>query len=253
MSGTDVVRQEPGQQVAKREPHGEASVAERQFDLMKRKAVVLANSGMLAPHFKGKPEAVMAVMLTLDAVGAPVTIPLINLFDDIKGNIQPRVQFLIALAAARGVDVWMPDEECDDKAAVAYAQAHGGKVKKYTYTWDQAQRAGLTGSDTYKKHPGVMLQWRAAGRLLRTQYPHVALGLPTGLLEGNFVVEQDRVELQAGAEEVVIPDDDEVTDAEVVHCETPGCTIDEPHRHDPAVADRPPLNYDERPFTDDAA
>lgn len=256
------------------------TAADREFNAMKRQASVLASSGMLAPHFTRKPEAVMAVMLTLQQVGAPVTIPNINMFDDVKGRIQPRVQFLIALAAARGVEIWMPDDECSATSAVAYGQRMGSlREHKYTFTWDDAVKAGLTGSDTYKKHAEVMLKWRAAGRLLRTHFPDVALGFGQGFLEGNVAVPSvlddgplvDEIVPPAGVDadtgEVAAAPadpDDEITDAEIVDegessephpqeessspspaCPAAECTVDGDHTHDPYVARQAVIPADE--------
>ena len=248
------------------------TAADREFNAMKRQASVLASSGMLAPHFTRKPEAVMAVMLTLQQVGAPVTIPNINMFEDIKGRIQPRVQFLIALAAARGVEIWMPDDECDGESAVAYGQRLGSmRVHKYTFTWEDAVKANLTASDTYKKHGEIMLKWRAAGRLLRTHFPDVALGFGQGFLEGNiaattpgFDVVDEGAPADVNTDTGEVADrppaergDEDITDAEIVdegassephpqaessapspasECPLAGCDIVPEHQHDPVVA-----------------
>lgn len=46
-----------------------------------------------------------------------------------------------------------------------------------TFSWVDAQRAGLTGSDTYKKYPARMLKHRARAFALRDAFPDVLCGV----------------------------------------------------------------------------
>src|SRR6202012_2378429 len=60
--------------------------------------------------------------------------------------------------------------EITDKSATYTGKRKGQPEVSYTFTWDDAVRAGLVGrgegkGNNYDMHPRAMLQWRAAGRL----------------------------------------------------------------------------------------
>lgn len=205
--------------------HELASVpSEREFTALWRQSEILAKSGMLLPHFRGKPEAVMAAALTCYAVGMPVSVPTINQFHDIQGRVQPSAQFSIALAAARGIELWFGDDECDSTQAVAYARRlPDGRVQKYRYTLEMAKAAGLAGKDVWKQHADVMLRYRAATRLLRSAFPDAMLGVPRAVLDGNGIAPVSRAALEANA-------------AEVIDVEEPVFGDDEPHEPDEPVS-----------------
>lgn len=47
----------------------------------------------------------------------------------------------------------------------------------YVYTWEDAQRAGLTNRPNWRKHPAAMLRARCASALARAVYPDIVMGL----------------------------------------------------------------------------
>lgn len=195
-----------------RQPHGEMSMAEREMAGLRREVEMFAGSGLVPEKFRGKPDALMAVALSIQQSEMPVTLATINQWwVDPKGVARPQVQFMIATAAVKGVELWCNDDECSDDQAVAYGRRAGGDVRKCTYTFARAQKAGLVGKDNWK-HTGVMLKWRALGELVKTAFPDVALGLPSSLFDGEQV--QSRAEAEAAAVEVDL--DDDVTDAVIL-------------------------------------
>lgn len=231
---------------------GVAIPGDREISALWRMSQAFSRMPTIAKQYRGNAEAVMAAALTIHSLDLPVNAITIGQLDDIQGNLRPSAQLLIALAAKNGVEVWFSDDS-GSKQATAFAVRSGSeRVHSYTYTIEDAERSGLAKKDVWKQHPDVMLRYRAASRLLRSAFSDVVLGIPRNILDGDGVTYVDRRALEANATPVTAVDDD-IPDAELVHCETPGCTIDEPHRHDPAVADQPAAGYDERPFTDDAA
>ena len=78
--------------------------------------------------------------------------------------------------------------------------------------------------------------------------PDVVLGIPSNVLDAEPIPVLSRAELEQQAVEITAGDGE---------CETPGCEISETHKHDPAVADKPPVGYapddPERPFGEDDA
>lgn len=178
---------------------------DREFGRLVRTAEMYAKSGLLLPHFRGKPEAVMAAALTCWSVDMPVNLQTINQFYEVNGRIQPGTQFCVALAARHGIELWF-DNACDDRHAIAYAmRGPNGRVHRYEYTLSMADKAKLTGKDVWKQHPEIMLRYRAASRILRTAFPETLMGLPPSVIdEGAEPV--SRSELEARAVDVAEPE-----------------------------------------------
>jgi len=47
----------------------------------------------------------------------------------------------------------------------------------YTFTWEEATKAGLTNKENYQKWPGQMLRWRAVKQAVDTDFPELGFGL----------------------------------------------------------------------------
>jgi hypothetical protein len=230
--------------------------------------------GMSAAYANNQP-AVMAALLTAWQLDLPTTPMIVNEFfswtDSGRTQMYPSTAIVSALAAKNGVELWF-DENSDSTFATAFVQRRGDdRVHSYTYTIDQARSAGLLGKSNWKAAPDVMLRYRSARRLLKSVAPDVVLGIPSSILNAEPIPVRSRAELEAAAVPVTVTDEDEEVghspssaeeagsipasdDSSSSACSTPGCTIDAPHKHDPAVAARPSVGeWDERPFTDDAA
>src|SRR5688572_9537440 len=134
--------------VARRHPHHETTMAERELIGLRRQVEMFASSGLVPEKFRGKPDALMAVALSIHQAEMPVTLSTINQWwVDPKGVARPQVQFMIGAAAAKGVELWIDDDQSDDDQAVAYGRRAGQAVRKCTYTYERAKPSGLTGKD----------------------------------------------------------------------------------------------------------
>lgn len=65
----------------------------------------------------------------------------------------------------------------DDKRATATTKRAGRPERSYTFTMEDAQRAGLLANAQWKTHPQRMLQARAKAFLARDVYPDLLMGL----------------------------------------------------------------------------
>ena len=189
---------------------GVAIPGTRELSSLWRQAQAFAHMPGLSKSFAGKPEAVMAAALTIHSLDLPVNPITINQLYEVNGRLFPSTQLLIALAAKHGVETWFA-EDCDSTKATAYCRRHGEeRVHSYTYTIEQATKAGLTGKDVWKQHAEIMLRYRASSRLLRTVAPDVTLGIPRGVLAGDAGIPPvSRTELEAQAVEVEVEEGDE--------------------------------------------
>lgn len=248
----------------------------RELASMNRLAHAYSLMPGLGKQYKGNPGAVMAALLTAHSLELPLNPVIVNQFYEVNGNLFPSTQILIALAARKGVEVWFDDESNEERARAFCRRSGSERVHAYTYTLEMAKKAKLADKDVWKNHGDVMLRYRAASRLLRTVASDVVLGIDAAILDpddgiatvGGEKRPVSREALQAKAVEIV-PDDDSITDAELVEegegtqeeapssaessagsspasdaspssasCGLDDCTIDEPHRHDPATIKR---------------
>lgn len=169
-----------GQALERHQAGGE--VTEQRWSHFQRMANVIATSGVLGQGFKDNPAAVMAVELTLDQLGLPVTLPNMARFDFYEGQVRPRVSLLMDFARLHGHHVWQPDDECDGDRAVCYGQRRGEEqVHRVTVT--RAQFGHLQGKNNWKQYGPDMLKWRAAARLLKTVMGDTMLGLAPEVVE----------------------------------------------------------------------
>jgi hypothetical protein len=71
---------------------------------------------------------------------------------------------------------WRTIESTDEKCTIETRHARNGATR-LTYTMAQAQRAGLTGKETWKHYPAAMLRARCVSALARMAYPEVVAGI----------------------------------------------------------------------------
>ena len=250
------VQQQPGQEVDRYKDDGSAPLqhsslpAPRELNALWKMAGAYSQMPGMSQTYAGNQPAVMAALLTAWQLGLPTTHMIVNEFfswtESGRTQMYPSTTVLTALAQKNGVDVWF-DEDSDSTFARAFCRRRGDeRVHSYTYTIEQAKAANLLGKSNWKAAPDVMLRYRAARRLLKSVAPDVVLGIPSNVLDAEPIPVLSRAELEAQAVEIT---------AGEFECETPGCEISEPHKHDPAVAGKPSVGYapddPERPFTED--
>jgi len=69
--------------------------------------------------------------------------------------------------------------ESTDRVALVVAQRPGGEPYTERFTMEDANRAGLTGKDVWKKYPKAMLRARAISAAARAVFPDVLFGVYT--------------------------------------------------------------------------
>ena len=113
------------------------------------------------------------------------------------------------------VEYIRPTKLTDTEATwVAKRRGEGEVEQTYTFTIGMAETAGLVGrgkdeaakaAGNYSKHPGVMLQWRACGRLCDIIAADVLLGIATAeeLEDSDDYAQRQAEQIRQVAEEVV--------------------------------------------------
>lgn len=168
-------------------------------------AKVLVASKLL-PKSITTPEAAFAVIacgreLGLTAMQSLRTIHII------EGKPTLSADLVAALVKSRG-DICQFFRLVDSTAEVAtYETQRRGEPgpTRMSFTWQDAQRAGVTGKDNWKRYPAAMLRARCITALARAVYPDLAMGVydpdeltpePEPVRPPRVVVESTQAELQ---------------------------------------------------------
>lgn len=117
-------------------------LTESEWASYERKAKVFATSALCPKALRGKPNDVMAVALTARDLRMPFTLTTLGKFYVVDGKVEPAALLMTGLAVSRGHDIWTVHSD-DERAVVAGTRAGSTRVQEFTFTIDQARRAGL--------------------------------------------------------------------------------------------------------------
>jgi len=180
------------------------------FEGMMKQAEVLVRSGLLPVEIKTAAAAV-AIMLT----GRELGIPPMQAFRSIyvvKGKPTLSAQLMGALIFRAGHSYSIL-ESTNDRCTIEYKRKTG-EIYRHTFTIDDAQRAGLVGSPTWKQYPKAMLFSRCMSAGARAFMPDVIAGMYTPEeMAGPAVVDPETGEVLASDEQREEPIDDEWREA----------------------------------------
>ena len=126
---------------------------------------------------RGRPEAVLAAILTGHELGVGPMVALANI-DIIEGRPAIRSHLMRALLMRDGHDLW-PEESTATRCVMVGRRNNGAQPVKVTWTMDDAKRAGLDGKPNWKRYPRQMLVARATSELARLVAPDTLGGLYT--------------------------------------------------------------------------
>lgn len=194
----------------------------------------IATTEFVPAAYRGKPEAILACILTGRELGMG---PMESLrrIDVIDGSASPTGEWMISRVFEAGHVVEVIHQN-DQKCTLKGTRFQDGKQLSsmmVTYTVEMAERAGLLSKRNWKQYPEIMLYWRAATMLCRQAFPDVLGGLKyvaeelgaedwieppqagVEIRDGEFV-EIEAVELEVEEPEVVVVEDEENLTVEVV-------------------------------------
>ena len=146
-----------------------------------RLAKAFSMSGMVPPHFAGKPEACLVAMLYAEQLGEHPML-LFQEMSVINGRPNTSARFAISRANKSGLlqgpITWKSKGQGDALEVTASATLRDtGEVISTTVTMREAAADGWTRNNKYKSIPEQMLRWRAATRLINLYLPEVLFGL----------------------------------------------------------------------------
>ncbi len=152
------------------------------FDQIARLAKTFANTDLVPPHFKGKPENCFVALQMAFRSRIDPMVALQNLYL-VQGKPGMSAQLAIALAnrsgLLRGPISFKESGSGASYEVKAFATTRDGHEISSKASMKMAQAEGWTRNPKYGTMPEVMLRYRAATFLVRQHLPEVLLGMQT--------------------------------------------------------------------------
>lgn len=145
-----------------------------ELDSYMRQAEMMAKSGMVPAHFRGKPADIMVAALAGRELGmAPIAA--LQHVVVISGKPTLSAEGRVALLRKHGHS--LTGTASPERAVVTGKRRDTGDEITVEWTIQMAQRAGLLRNNTWKQYPEAMLWARAVSQLSRMLFPDVFLGV----------------------------------------------------------------------------
>lgn len=153
-------------------------------------AIQIAKTEFVPAALRGKPEAVMAAMLTGHEVGIGPMMSLSKI-NVIEGRPAMAAELMRALVQRAGHDIWFA-EKTNTRVTIKAHRSTWPESREASVTWsmDDAKRAGLDGRQNWRKYPRAMLGARATAELCRDEFADVLGGISytiEELTDGEFL------------------------------------------------------------------
>jgi hypothetical protein len=153
----------------------------RQHDTLAVSAPALELAGRLSKTefvpsaLRGRPEAIMAAILTGGELGID---PMVSLrgIHIIEGKPTLTAELQRALILAAGHRVW-PEEQSSRRVVLCGQRRGDDHEYKVVWEWADAERAGLASKANWRKYPRQMLLARATSELARLAFADVTAGM----------------------------------------------------------------------------
>lgn len=170
MTGTALAIYSPQEQVA---------LAAEVWPLANR----LAETEFVPKPLRGRPEAVMACMLKGSELGLPLMQSLAQIHV-IDGRPCMASELMRAVVLSRGHQIVVEDST-STRCIIKGCRDGSTEWQRFTFTRDDAERAGLLGKDSWKKYPQAMLLARASALLCRAVFADCLAGISYTVEELN--------------------------------------------------------------------
>ena len=190
----------------------------------------IAGTAFVPKSLRGKAPEVAACILTGREIGIGPMESLQKIYV-VDGRPTMSAELMRSLVLRAGHELTY-STLTDDKVTVEGRRRGSDKWTSVTWTMKDAQRVGLSGKDTWKKHPRQMLAARATAELCRLLFPDALGGVSTATEEmdepttapATVTVSRARKAPEQAPEpeplaEVVDTETGEIVDAEVVEDE----------------------------------
>jgi hypothetical protein len=149
-----------------------------QWQLMREQAGVFIQSGMLPAHIKS-PEQAIVIMLKGRELGLPPLYAL-STIGVINGKPVVAAEVMAALVYRRHGDQALRIVQSDARACtIEYRRRGWGEPQTYSFSIEDAHRAGLLMGNAWQKYPAAMLRARCISAVARMAFPDAISGVYT--------------------------------------------------------------------------
>lgn len=140
-------------------------------------AMLVAQSAMLQPSLRGRPEDVFAIMLAGMELGLG-PMQALRSISIIQGRPAMNAELMVGLAKQNPrCKYFRLVESTNERAVYETLQEGSPEPERSEYTMDDARREGLANKDNWKRMPAQMLRARASSALARLAYQDSVLGI----------------------------------------------------------------------------
>jgi hypothetical protein len=153
------------------DPGGAIALAPEAWQLAGR----IAGTDFVPRALRGKPEAVLACILTGHELGIG-PMQALSKIHVVDGRPAAAAELMRALVLSAGHDIWV-EESTSTRVRMGGRRAGSSRDSYATWTTDDARGAGLLGKDNWKRYPRAMLLARATAELCRAVFPDVLAGI----------------------------------------------------------------------------
>jgi hypothetical protein len=140
-----------------------------------RMAQILVSSG-LTPRGVDTPQKAFLIMAQGRELGLSTMQSLGNIYV-VEGKVSLSSDLMAAMVLKSQVCEYLRVVEMTPERATYAAKRKGGNEFRFSFSWEDATKAGLTGRATYKANPADMLRHRALSKCVRAVFPDVVAGL----------------------------------------------------------------------------
>ena len=140
-----------------------------------RMAQILVSSG-LTPRGVDTPQKAFLIMAQGRELGLSTMQSLGNIYV-VEGKVSLSSDLMAAMVLKSSVCEYLRVVEMTAERATYAAKRKGGNEFRFSFSWEDATKAGLTGRATYKANPADMLRHRALSKCVRAVFPDVVAGL----------------------------------------------------------------------------
>ncbi len=185
------------------------------WNLVREQANTLVKSGFL-PTSINTPEKAVAIMTK----GVELGIPPMQAFSHIyiisgKPGISAELMLSLILRAIPNLPINY--KRRDDQACVIVVTRPGSKPEEFSFTIEDAKRAGLMSNSTWQKYPRAMLRSRCISEMARSLFPDLLMGCSYTPEELGASVNEEGEVIEVKAESPKKIEEDRPTQEQLAH------------------------------------
>lgn len=140
-------------------------------------ADAIATAEFVPKQYRGKPEQIMACVMAGGELGFnPLTS--LRMFHNVQGTVTLSAEAQRSLVLSAGHHI-KPSVLTADRCVMVARRKDDPDWTEFEYTLEDAERAGLTKGDGWRRHPKAMLVARCSALACRTLFSDVTGGIPS--------------------------------------------------------------------------